>query len=197
MRRELELKLQEEFPFMQNKCPITPYMFEKMDEESGRLTHKEWLRAREEAEESGQVDFRNFNSYEQYGCDCNDGWYEVIRGLCRDIADAYAERGLEPDVVPEQIKEKFGTLRFYYSLSSTGESPLVLDFLGSGDSLTFSPNQSEMGKVVREIVNKWQKASAQTCEFCGVAGELRDLLWIRTLCEECYAPVKVKDDIAR
>jgi hypothetical protein len=188
MKKEPELKLQEEFPFMRNNNPYAPYMFENTGD---------WIGARKKAEESGEVDMRNYNLYEQFGCCCNDGWYEVLYGLCRDITAAYEKRGLEPDVVPQQIKEKFGTLRFYYSLRSTGESSLTLDFLGTGDSLVFSPNQSEIGKEVRDIVNKWQKKSAQVCEFCGAEGQLRKLLWVKTLCDKCYGPAKVRDDERR
>jgi len=42
-------------------------------------------------------------------------WYEVIRGLCLDITEVYGKTGLPVDIV-DQVKEKFGTLRFYYHL---------------------------------------------------------------------------------
>ena len=42
-------------------------------------------------------------------------WYEVIRGLCLDITKVYGKTGLPVDIV-DQVKEKFGTLRFYYHL---------------------------------------------------------------------------------
>ena len=42
-----------------------------------------------------------------YGCECGDGWAEILRSLCRLIAD----RGC--DYRFSQVKEKFGLLRIY------------------------------------------------------------------------------------
>ena len=41
-----------------------------------------------------------------FGCECGDGWYELIRGVCEKIKDY-------KDVEFFQIKEKFGELRMY------------------------------------------------------------------------------------
>lgn len=41
-----------------------------------------------------------------FGCDCGDGWFELIKEMCERIKDY-------PDVEFIQIKEKFGTLRVY------------------------------------------------------------------------------------
>lgn len=42
-----------------------------------------------------------------YGCECNDGWLELIANLIRELVDAGWTREIR------QIKEKFGGLRFY------------------------------------------------------------------------------------
>ena len=62
-----------------------------------------------------------------------------------------------PQVVAEQVKEKFGTLRFYYR---------------GGD------------EYVRGVVDMAENMSSITCEACGNPGECIDGGWIRTLCEE-------------
>jgi hypothetical protein len=59
-----------------------------------------------------------------------------------------------------QVKEKFGTLRFY---------------LDNGTQ--------EMYKLVREA----ERESAETCEDCGQRGEWRQGGWVRTLCDDCEA----------
>lgn len=59
-------------------------------------------------------------------------------------------------VVAMQVKEKFGTLRFYYS---------------GGDS--------EVSGMVRMA----ETMSALTCETCGSPGHTRNGGWIRTLCD--------------
>jgi hypothetical protein len=60
-------------------------------------------------------------------------------------------------VVADQVKEKFGGLRFYYH---------------GGDD--------EVSGMVR-MAESW---AAKTCETCGERGELRHGGWIRTLCDK-------------
>lgn len=61
-----------------------------------------------------------------------------------------------PQVVVEQVKEKFGTLRFYYR---------------GGDD------------YVDGVVRMAEEMSAVTCEECGAPGRSRRGGWIRTLCD--------------
>jgi hypothetical protein len=60
-------------------------------------------------------------------------------------------------VVATQIKEKFGTLRFYY--------------FGGDD-------------YCHGVESMAESMSAVTCEVCGSPGKLRNGGWIRTLCDE-------------
>lgn len=64
-----------------------------------------------------------------------------------------------PQVVAAQVKEKFGTLRFY---------------IDGGDD------------VVRGMIALAEGMSAVTCEICGNSGQVRSRprTWIRTLCDE-------------
>ena len=58
------------------------------------------------------------NIYKNWGFECSGGWYQLLRECCESIVARYAEDSIgveDIDFVPEQIKEKFGTLRFYYS----------------------------------------------------------------------------------
>jgi hypothetical protein len=62
-----------------------------------------------------------------------------------------------PQVVAVQVKEKFGTLNFYYS---------------GGDD------------IVSGIVRMAESMSAVMCEKCGNPGNISNYGWIRTLCEK-------------
>lgn len=138
MKDELEKKLAEAFPFMQIKEPP------KEQEADGRIC----------------------DLYGAFGCECDDGWYETLFGLCGEITEAYKKHGQPVDIVVDQIKEKYGTLRFYYHLSQ---------------------NNGDLRREISDIVIKWEKKSAEVCERCGKAGVLReDLQWIQALCDECY-----------
>lgn len=68
-----------------------------------------------------------------------------------------------PDLVPQvtldQVKEKFGTLSFYYT---------------GGDDTIYG------------MVRMAESMSAVTCEFCGNPGQARHDGWIKTLCDPCH-----------
>ena len=101
--------------------------------------------------------------YESFGCECGDGWYELLREMCVEIAKAYADRGIEIDFKPLQIKEKYGTLRVYFASSD------------------------EMYKPIQEIIDKYEEKSEAVCDECGLPGKLRsDLNWILVLCDTHY-----------
>ena len=69
-----------------------------------------------------------------------------------------------PQVTIAQIKEKFGTLRFYYD---------------GGDD------------YISGMVTLAESMSGLTCEECGSIGERRSGGWIRTLCDEHEAKYQV------
>ena len=53
---------------------------------------------------------------------CNAGWYPLLTALDRELA------ALAPDYVLYQIKEKYGTLRYYAELPPAPDLPCCLDF---------------------------------------------------------------------
>lgn len=141
------------------------------------------------------------NMYCQWGFECSAGWYELLRDCCQQITDRYADAGVPIDFVPVQIKEKFGTLRFYYEYENTPCSIAAIDFLGDGSSVRFKPsdkNENDIIKKLREdisaIIMAAEERSEYTCEECGAEGELReDLGRIRTLCDPCYDTQKSRN----
>jgi hypothetical protein len=88
------------------------------------------------------------------------GWWPIIESLCANIQshiDWRVKQGQDiSQVEVEQIKEKFGGLRFYYS---------------GGDD--------EISGMVR-MAEAW---AGVACEECGAAGTRRSGGWIRTLCD--------------
>lgn len=167
MRKELELKLQEEFKFMwQNN----------VDEEK--------------------------ELYRRWGGECSSGWYDIIRDCCKQIEEKYVQAGMEIDFEPAQIKEKWGTLRFYYGYKDAPCKIAAMDFIGSGISIRFdSDRESEdtyslkedqkrrFRKEIASIVKNAEKRSTTTCEWCGdnQTASLRTDLGGRviTLCDAC------------
>ena len=141
------------------------------------------------------------NIYRKFGFECFGGWSQLIRDCCIAIVLRYAEDGIglnDIDFEPVQIKEKFGTLRFYYGFKDTPCGIAAFDFIGSGTSLRFEPGNDiddDQIKRLRHdiylIVREAEEKSKHTCEFCGAEGELRNdsdngIYWIQTLCEDCH-----------
>lgn len=128
-----------------------------------------------------------------FGIECSDGWYDLIDVLCSSIQnhidstmehrrwamDHNHKKDIDdrprdvpdqvPQVVAHQIKEKFGTLRFY----STG-----------GDDVT------------NGMISMAENLSARTCERCGAPGKSRGGVWIRTLCDQHHmaSALDARDD---
>ena len=100
---------------------------------------------------------------------CPDGWKSIA-----NKADAML-KFIDPNYKIDQIKEKFGELRFY--MHSDVEDEVKHD-------------------ILRAITNYAENRSRHTCMECGKFGQLRDdHYWIVTLCDECN--VKRNEDIAR
>jgi hypothetical protein len=91
------------------------------------------------------------------------GWWPIIESLCANIQSRIdwwnqnrETRPVIEQVVVEQIKEKFGGLRFYYQ---------------GGDD--------EIHGMVR-MAEAWADHS---CEECGSPGKKRGGGWVKTLCD--------------
>jgi hypothetical protein len=103
------------------------------------------------------------------------GWYPIVVACDERLA------AIDPDYVVHQIKEKFGTLRYYCALS--------------GDPGT------DVCDAFDDITSDAERASAITCELCGECGSLHETSHLlKTLCSSCadalggYAPVPPRDD---
>jgi hypothetical protein len=96
-----------------------------------------------------------------WGFDCGDGWFNILDQLCSNIQHHIDWKNKkEPvveQVVADQVKEKFGTLRFYYS---------------GGD------------EHIAGMVAMAESMSGVTCEDCGKPGRSRGFGWITTVCDE-------------
>jgi ribosomal protein S27E len=115
-----------------------------------------------------------------WGFECGDGWYNILDQLMGNIQHhidwkekqrqwaidfnskaAPEEMRPVPDAIPQvtldQVKEKFGSLRFYYT--------------GGDDYIS---GMVTMAEAMTEV----------TCETCGKPGTQTKGGWIKTACEE-------------
>lgn len=124
------------------------------------------------------------------------GRYELVDRICIALEVTLWPRGCA-ELEVFQIKEKFGTLRFYYSLGERGDlqvdqvsadeaMKLVRTGVAKADRLADDSADSQ----VRQHVAAACDASGTTCQRCGGRAELRNLhgRWV-TLCDATRRPV--------
>ena len=102
-----------------------------------------------------------------WGFEHGDGWYQILDSLCGNIQSyidwnnrsavaGYKDFQPVEQVVAQQVKEKFGGLRFYYQ---------------GGD------------RHISGMVRMAESWASVTCEVCGAPGTIRHGGWIKTLCD--------------
>jgi hypothetical protein len=99
------------------------------------------------------------------GFEHDDGWFEILDcGLhliqCHiDSINSVAGSKSVEQVVATQVKEKFGSLRFYYD---------------GGD------------EYIQGVFDMMREMSDRTCEVCGEKGRIRTTKrrWLKTLCDK-------------
>jgi len=99
-----------------------------------------------------------------WGIETGDGWYNIIDMLCLQI-EWHTAHNLKKDedsdlvqVEAVQVKEKYGTLRFYYNGGN---------------------------EFIHGLVSMAEGMSGRTCEECGAPGTQNNTGWIKTQCVPC------------
>ena len=97
-----------------------------------------------------------------WGFECGDGWFNILDQLMGNIQHHIDWKNRKEEVVAQvtldQVKEKFGTLRFYYT---------------GGDD------------AIDGMVRMAESMSGVTCEECSAPAQTHGPGWIRTICEPC------------
>jgi hypothetical protein len=98
-----------------------------------------------------------FKEYPRSGFDARPGWVPLLHNLCSLLEDHIKRlpEELRGHVYCAQVKEKFGTLRFYMAQ----ETPYVTGAI-------------ELAELL----------SGDVCETCGAPGKRRGGNWVLTLC---------------
>jgi hypothetical protein len=96
-----------------------------------------------------------------FGFEVGDGWFYLLWEGLNQIKSSLQHSGMHGPFEVVQVKEKFGTLRFYVH--------------GGTDRIDC-------------IIDNMEFASGIMCERCGNHAQTRtNLGWALTMCDECYA----------
>ena len=95
-----------------------------------------------------------FSSKQFWGVECGDGWYDILDHLCGAIKEHTYDSA---ELTVDQVKEKFGRLRFYLSREDD---------------------------VLHGMISLAEYMSGHVCEVCGNRGKTRGGSWMVTLCDK-------------
>ena len=105
----------------------------------------------------------------RWGFEGDEGWYELIYGLC-EKNQAYIDEVKCQQVIATQVKEKFGSLRFYTAFDLLNEDDVI-------DDIHYG--------AIQAMINTASEESLKTCEATGGYGTLNKRgSWLKTLSKE-------------
>ena len=95
-----------------------------------------------------------------------DSWYDLIDSMCKTL-QWNTDQNKYPQVVADQVKEKFGILRFFYHLEGNTE------------------NAYKLG-VIDGIIHTYEDMTAKICCKCGSHKNIQSTKgWVSYQCEDC------------
>ena len=101
--------------------------------------------------------------------ECEPGWWPILAGLDVTLA------AITADYVVQQVKDKFGGLRFY---ATAGRHD------GSAGSLVNGSLTAGQASEFRRLIDDAERRSLTTCEICGEPGRTRGAHgWLKTVCD--------------
>lgn len=109
------------------------------------------------------------------------GWQPMVKALDKQLGE------IAPNYHIEQIKEKFGGLRYYYYVPNSKWAYHRLTWWNIGKIL--SKRHAKKIEECQELVDFSEKIANQTCEACGSHQNVtlcgRPPYWVKTLCAKC------------
>ena len=101
---------------------------------------------------------------------CDKGWHKLLAETNRKM------KLMWPNYEIHQVKEKFGTLRFYWGVPFEDAA-----WADMNDDIA-----ETVHSIMEDIAYQAEHRSAYICETCGGHGKTRDRgHWLKTLCAPC------------
>ena len=140
-----------------------------------------------------------------WGIECPIGWFHIIEQLCTilEFYNMESTKNYGIAIVADQVKEKFGTLRFYYSVRNVDGKGMAL-----ADVQELTPEEENKIRIARDyldmlaeqIIMEAEELTYNTCARCGVPldkdNKVETKGWITYICKECDGKpyVDLEDD---
>jgi hypothetical protein len=115
------------------------------------------------------------------------GWGDVCYKWLIKLTKFLEENDLMRYIVIEQVKEKWGGLRFYYIFTEWPHDTSFETFLNSNvDSLSSQEGRREKTKEFDDMVAQFEEETKKVCCDCGTTTNIKCYGgWVHFACPEC------------
>jgi len=137
-----------------------------------------------------------------WGLECGEGWYNLLDEMCENVTTLIGDKDIE--VIAEQVKEKFGGLRFYYSTNSPVTFMDKINHIVSNFMFKLKWGRlywkiqdfrkkfyRTIEEKISDVIRDAEYKSYETCEMCGEPGKTRGRGWVSTQCDKCWDKSKL------
>lgn len=129
-----------------------------------------------------------------WGIECPIGWFHILEQLCTVLEFYNMEfvKNYRIAIVADQVKEKFGTLRFYYTIRDVDKAGIAVS-----SDFELSPEKENQLRIAKDylemladnIIREADGMTEKTCADCGVPLDDENFVetkgWISYICKEC------------
>lgn len=117
-----------------------------------------------------------------WGFECPDSWFDLLKELTIELESSINNKYKgKYECVAQQVKEKYGSLRFYGEIKILIENP-------TKDDLDLS---NKLYEQFQELVDKAEYKSEKICCECGKPATKTSSGWIAHFCDDCAANFKL------
>lgn len=130
-----------------------------------------------------------------WGIDCPIGWYHIIEQLCTVLEFYNIDIGKKYHlaIIAEQVKEKFGTLRFYFNIHHVNDEG-VIDYETEYPDVRIQSDYLDM--LACSAIDEAEELTEKTCADCGIPLDDKNTVetkgWITYICKDCDEERKKK-----
>lgn len=140
-----------------------------------------------------------------WGIECPIGWWHILEQLCTILEFYNIEftKNYGIAVVADQVKEKFGTLRFYYTPRVVDKNGVVSE---SGEDEKLVADEENKRRIAMDylemladqIINEADRMTENTCARCGIPLDEENKVetkgWITYICKDCDQKIQPNED---
>ena len=134
-----------------------------------------------------------------FGIESGPGWYQPLYRLCCKLESLneflFKQHGFV--VKADQVKEKYGTLHFYWSFDKI--NPINDEFEEKWNDLKYVHLREVFRDVVQKIIDEAEDDCFCTCENCGTPignpwhPRYETIGWVSYICEDCLKKLQEKN----